>query len=354
MRGRQGNRWRGVRTQLSALLLCAPWLAVPGSSQAQALPVVPLAPIAPLLPASPNETDPVLAPLGPTQTLPQVSITAPEPRYVSPTRKDQIGRIWAPVFINGRGPFRLVLDTGASHSGVTAQVAAALGIPLDRSPPMMLQGVTGRVQVPAIKVDNLSVGDLLLAPTRLPIVTDALGGAEGVLGGEGLDDKRIYIDFRHDQITITRSRNERAGPSFMTIPLKRTAAGLLEIDATVAGVPVKAIIDTGGQSSIGNIAMRDALYRRTLNQGRVEHVEGVTTDVQIGESYAIPPIKMGPLEMRGVRVTYGDMHIFEHWKLTRDPAILVGMDAIGTLGIVIIDYRRRELQLRLPAAGTPD
>ena len=39
-------------------------------------------------------------------------ISAPEPRYVSPTRRDRIGRIWAPVFINDQGPFRLVLDTG--------------------------------------------------------------------------------------------------------------------------------------------------------------------------------------------------------------------------------------------------
>lgn len=356
IRGRQGNRWRGLVPRVGAVLLCAPWLAVSGSGQAQAVvPLVPIAPIAPLLPASPNETDVVLAPVGPVQTLPQVSITAPEPRYVSPTRRDHIGRIWAPVFINGRGPFRLVLDTGASHSGVTAQVAAALDIPLDRSPPMMLQGVTGRAQVPAIKVDNLSVGDLLLAPARLPIVTDALGGAEGVLGGEGLNDKRIFIDFRHDQITITRSRNERAGVGFMTIPLQRTSSGLLEINATVAGVPVKAIIDTGGQTSIGNVAMRNALYRRTLNHGQLEHVEGVTTDVQIGESYAIPPIELGPLEMRGVHVTYGDMHIFEHWKLTREPAVLVGMDAIGTLDVVIIDYHRRELQLRLHDPGVlPD
>jgi len=355
MWGREGNRWRGLGLRIGAVLLYASWLAAPGSSLAQAVvPVIPLVPIAPLLPASPNETDAVLAPLGPTQTLPQLSITAPEPRYVSPTRHDHIGRIWAPVFINGRGPFRLVLDTGASHSGVTVQVAQELGIPLDRSPPMMLQGVTGRAQVPAIKVDNLSVGDLLLAPAKLPIVTDALGGAEGVLGGEGLSDKRIYIDFRHDQITITRSRNERAGARFMTIPWRRTSAGLLEIDATVAGVPVKAIIDTGGQTSIGNVAMRDALYRRALNHGQLEHVEGVTTDVQIGESFAIPPIEIGPLEMRGVHVTYGDMNIFEHWKLTREPAVLIGMDAIGTLDVVIIDYHRRELQLRLRDPHVPD
>ena len=56
-------------------------------------------------------------------------VEAREPRYVAPTRRDQIGRIWAPVLINGRGPFSLVLDTGASSSAVTAMVALALGMP---------------------------------------------------------------------------------------------------------------------------------------------------------------------------------------------------------------------------------
>jgi predicted aspartyl protease len=311
-----------------------------GQGLVPVLPVVPIAPIAPLAPNAASSPDPV-------QQLAPLAITAPEPRYVAPTRRDKIGRIWAPVLINGRGPFRLVLDTGASHSGVTSQVAGALGIPLDRSPPMMLQGVTGRAQVPAIHVNDLTVGELTLSPANLPIVSDALGGADGVLGVEGLSDKRIRIDFEHDQITIMRSHFERAGSNFITIPMQRTRQGLVEVDAHVQGVAVKAIIDTGGQSSIGNIAMRDALARRARDLGRLEHVVGVTTDVQVGESHAIPPIKIGALEIRGVRVTYGEMQLFDQWQLTREPVVLIGMDAIGTLDTVIIDYRRRELQLRL-------
>ena len=83
--------------------------------------------------------------------LADIMVEAPEPRYVSPTRRDQIGRIWAPVMINGHGPFRLVLDTGASHSAVTALVALALGIPTDQSPPVILRGVTGFATVPTIR-----------------------------------------------------------------------------------------------------------------------------------------------------------------------------------------------------------
>ena len=40
------------------------------------------------------------------------------------------------------------------------------------------------------------------------------------------------------------------------------------------------------------------------------------------------------------------MHIFEYWHLINEPALLIGMDALGLLDVFIIDYRRHELQLR--------
>jgi hypothetical protein len=186
-----------------------------------------------------------------------------------------------------------------------------------------------------------------LRPAILPIVIDALGGAEGILGTEGLEDKRIYIDFRHDLITITRSHNEHADAGFITVPMQRTNLGLVVMKAFVGGIPVKAILDTGGQITIGNWAMRNALLRHQRGPARPEEVFGVTTDEQSGESYSTPPIQFGSVRIEGARVTYGDMRIFDHWKLTEEPVVLIGMDAIGLLDTVIIDYRRRELQIRM-------
>ncbi len=282
----------------------------------------------------------------PTEQLPQVKITAPEPRYVAPTRRDRIGRIWAPCLINGQGPFRLVLDTGASHSGVTARVAAALGIPLDLAAPVLLHGVTGDAEVPSITVGSLTVGDLELKPAILPIVVDALGGADGVLGTEGLEGMRIFIDFRHDRIQIARSHYQRAGRGFVTIPMLHTHLGLPMFKAYVDGVAVKAVFDTGGEVTLGNEAMRQALLRRALSKAHPEQVVGVTDAMQSGESYFTPPIEFGAIRIRGARVTYGEMKIFEQWRLTNEPVLLVGMDAIGLLDTVVIDYGRKELQIR--------
>jgi predicted aspartyl protease len=284
------------------------------------------------------------------EQLTELMVEAPEPRYVSPTRRDQIGRIWAPVMINGHGPFRLVLDTGASHSAVTSLVALALGIPTDQSPPVILRGVTGFATVPTIRVDTLSVGDLSVDSTTLPIVPDALGGAQGILGAEGLAGKRIFIDFRHDKIMITFSRNERSPHDFVDVPFRAIRNTLVVVSATIGDVRCKAIIDTGGQATIANLALRDALARNNGRfRGKPDQIIGATKDVENGEIIAMPAIEFGSaIQINDSGVTFADLYIFKQWKLLNEPAILIGMDALGLLDTLVIDYRRHELQLRMP------
>jgi predicted aspartyl protease len=275
----------------------------------------------------------------------EILVQAPEPRFVAPTRRDRIGRIWAPVFIDGRGPFRLVLDTGASDSAITAPVAVALGLAPDPSHAVLVRGVAGSAIVPTVQADSLTVGDLELASVTLPIVADALGGAEGVLGTSGFADKRIDIDFLHDRITIVRSHGQHAPLGFVTLPLERSGPGLLMVRGSVAQVRVHAVIDTGAERSIGNEALRRALVSRHA-QGTPDQIFDVTAAVQGGEMFASPPIVLGGIEIHGARITYGEVRIFEHWHLTREPALLIGMDALGLLEALVIDYRLRELQLR--------
>jgi predicted aspartyl protease len=130
---------------------------------------------APVLPPVPIATAEQAAQV---DELAEIVVVAPEPRYVAPTRRDRIGRVWVPVYVNEQGPFRLVLDSGATSSAVIASVAQALRLPTDRSPPVLMRGVTGSAVVPTIHVDSITVGDLLVGRSRLPIVADAFGGAE--------------------------------------------------------------------------------------------------------------------------------------------------------------------------------
>jgi predicted aspartyl protease len=49
----------------------------------------------------------------------------------------------APVFINGSGPYKFVIDTGASRSVVAPHVAVALGLHTSQDKLLELRGVTG-------------------------------------------------------------------------------------------------------------------------------------------------------------------------------------------------------------------
>ena len=280
------------------------------------------------------------------ESLSEIVITAPEPRFVAPTRRDQIGRIWAPVTINGKGPFRLALDTGASRSGISANVADILGLSPDTSRSVLLRGAMGSIAVPTVEVDSFEVGEVIETPVTLPILPTALGGAEGVLGMEGFIDKRVFIDFGHDVITIAHSHLERAPRDFTSIPVERSASNLLLVRALVAGIRVQAFIDTGAQTTIGNEAMRTALVRRHT-EGTATQVTDVTLETENAEEFPCPPIELGSIQIRMTSIVYRDLPIFEHWHLNHEPALLIGMDALGLLDVFIIDYRRHELQMRV-------
>jgi len=284
----------------------------------------------------------------PAEQLDEVVIRVPEPRYVAPTRRDRIGRVWVPVLINGKGPFRLVLDSGATRSAVTAAVATRLGLSTDQTPPVIMRGVTGTATVPTIRADSLEVGDLYIAPTTLPIVNDAFGGAEGLLGTEGLGDKRIYIDFRSDFINIARSKGTPAEEGFITLPTLRRPDQLMVVRATIGGVKARAIIDTGAQATVANRALRDALERKLRDgEGTRDEITGATGETQIGEGQMVSRIALGGVEIRSAHMTFGDMQIFSHWGMTDEPGLLVGMDILGLVDTLIIDYKRRELMIRL-------
>src|SRR5712675_1396925 len=205
---------------------------------------------------------------------------------------------------------------GRPYSSMAADPSVWCSTPalrIRRSPPVTLRGVTGSATVPTIRVDTLSVGDVAVDSPVLPIVPDAMGGAEGILGSEGLTNKRIFIDFRHDRITITYSRGERAGIDFVRIPFHSLRGQLIVVDAKVGSVRVKAIIDTGGQTTVANLALRDALGHRA-GRGRPDQIIGATMVAEDGEIIATPAIELGTIKMLDPGVTFADLYIFKQWK----------------------------------------
>ena len=129
------------------------------------------------------------------------------------------------------------------------------------------------------------------------------------------------------------------------IPLKLTRGKLLAFRTRIGSVATTAVIDTGAQRTIGNQALRTALNRRGKTYQQ-EEIIGVTLDVEMGDSIPTPPIAFGNATLSGVRITFTESAIFEHWQLTTEPAMLLGMDVLGLLDVLVIDYKTKELHVR--------
>jgi predicted aspartyl protease len=268
--------------------------------------------------------------------------------FASPTRKDRIGRIMAPVMINGRGPFRLIVDTGASYSTVSPQLAQTLGLEPNMEMPILVNGITGTAKVPSVPIDVLQAGDLVFRDLRLPVVwAPLMAGADGILGVAGLKDERIIVEFTRNRVTISRSPRNVAPPGYIKIPAIRMQNGLMVIDARVGGVRARAVVDTGAERSLGNQALRDALRKWRSPQKRPNYTDvyGSTSEVVQGEFGISPTIHIGPMKVVDVALVYGDFHIFEVWNMRAKPALIIGMDVLGTVRGLGIDFRNQELYI---------
>lgn len=271
------------------------------------------------------------------------------PQYAVSTRLDRIGRIIAPVMINGRGPFRFMLDTGATRTVLAESTLAKLDRTADPHACVSISGVTGSELAAAVHIDTLDAGDLHFRDLSLPVLTGpVLDGIDGILGMDGFDGLRLSADFIKDRITISRSRAERPGLRFSTVHVEFVSGRLLMIDVQVGRVPVKAIIDTGGPRTIGNEALLAALIkgRQHIAQSLQTSVVDATQVSRPGMMGRVPVLRLGSATIENLDVTFGDFAIFSKWGLENEPALLIGMDVLGTLADLTVDYRRKEVDLQ--------
>lgn len=292
---------------------------------------------------------PSVLPPDPTVLLPP---EIDEPLFAAPTRVDRIGRILAPVMVNGKGPFRFVLDTGANYSTVSPLLMSALGLETAAERSRLIHGVTGSAQVPTVLIAKLQAGTLAMENEYLPVVGTSINmRAHGILGVAGLQGSRVFVDFRHDKVIITRSRVRKQDlGDYYTLEASRVEGGLLAVNASIRGVRAKAIIDTGAEGTLGNLALRDAIRarRRHHPEVRVTDVFGATMEVSRGESEVATTLSIGDVSINHVDITYGDFHIFEAWNLKDRPAMLIGMDVLGVADALIIDFRSRQIMVKRP------
>lgn len=267
--------------------------------------------------------------------------------YAAPTTKDRIGRIMAPVWLNGRGPFLFIVDTGANRTVLSPETARQLGIDVDGSARAIVHGVTGSESAPLARVRELRVGRIVRRDVEMPVVSSRVHAeADGMLGADNLAGTRLTVDFRRNHIDIAdagampgRARDAIALPAQMRFGLLPLVRG------RVGGVQIDAVVDTGAERSIGNGALRAALaaeHSATRSEGRTLVFGAVGPDVS-ADIVLVPRLRIGSGNVTRLPILFADTHVFRIWQLEAKPSLLLGMDVIGQLDAIVIDYRRNQV-----------
>ncbi len=269
------------------------------------------------------------------------------------TLDDAANRMTVPVMVNGKGPFRFIIDTGADRSVISRELAEKLALPT--APRARLVSMGGTNQVQMVKIANLGISaNRELRNVTAPALLAINIGADGLLGLDALKGQRILLDFTAQSITIepgsTRIRQEEIVSRDVIIVRARSRLGqLVLVDADANGRNVWVVVDTGAQNSVANSAFRRLMVKSTP-AGGFRPVELLTV---VGERVpadfaVVGSMRIGGVKMGNAAVAFADAQPFKRFGLTKMPAMLLGMDSLRSFRRVSIDFANKQVRFQLP------
>jgi predicted aspartyl protease len=331
------------------------WLAIMGLAAAMGLPCLALAQGAPPS-ASPDAAPPSAARPG------AIELAAVDPVFVQPILLDRTDRMTLPVHIGGQGPFGFVVDTGAERSVVSNEIAGRLG--LSTAGRARVVGIAETVTADMFHLRDLRLRDVPLGDLVVPAFSQGNIGGPGLIGIDSLENHRLLIDFvagRMDIRPSTRARRPQRDPEIddddaIVVVARRLAGRMILSNAELNGRRIDVIVDTGAQSSIGNLALQRLVRREGLRgggggAGQITGVTGATLEVRVGQ---IQRLKVGGVDFTNLPVAYADSPAFTALGLDRRPALLLGMDALRLFDRVSIDFANRRVVFDLPDGAHND
>ena len=161
--------------------------------------------------------------------------------------------IYVDVHLNGKGPFRLLFDTGGSNV-VTPQVAKELGVEAQGT--LEIRGAGEKSEDAGVaKLDTVRLGGATLRDQLFVVVPfDELSAVEGLpvqglLGYEIFKRFVVTIDYPGRKLTVHTPGTFPAGSPGVKVPF-RFSEHVPEVDGTIDGIPGTFWIDTGSRASL--------------------------------------------------------------------------------------------------------
>lgn len=282
----------------------------------------------------------------------QAALQAAEPEVETrpiPLMTNLFTRVGAAVFINNRGPFTFVIDTGAGITSIADSLADRLALPPLR--PLLVHGITEARVTPSVAVGRLQLSGLAFRNLTCPVFSRDQLGADGLIGLDVLRRFRLRFNVmrRSANLTLggvaivmggdmqTGSRIHREGLRAVTGQFGQ----MMLTQVTVDGQPAVAFIDSGAQYSIGNLALQRAVAARLSVGGRLARavpIYGVTGQSLSADPARIDELRLGSTRLGSTPLLFADLHCFQTLGLSNRPALLIGADLLGRFREVTLDF----------------
>ena len=263
--------------------------------------------------------------------------------------RERVQRMTVSVTIQGQGPFDFMIDTGAQATVLSRALAERLQLN-DRGRATLV-GMASSKLVETTPIDDFTLGSRSFYIRQAPVVEgEHIGGADGILGLDSLQDQRVLLDFAKREIAVADAEQLGGNRGYEIVVKARERLGQLIItSARLDGVQVAVIVDTGAQGSVGNLALLDRLRRnRQLADTEMTDVNGHTLG---GVVRVARQLKLGRANVQNFPILFADSRPFHAMGLAEEPALILGMSELKLFRRVAIDFKTRRVLFDLPRSA---
>lgn len=261
-------------------------------------------------------------------------------------------RLTIPIRIGEQGTWNFVIDTGAQRTVISRDLAHRLALTDARR--VTVLSMTGPSDVSSVNLPPIAFGRTTITDIEAPVLDGEHLGAPGLLGLDGLQSKRLLLNFRTGRMEISAStRRVRQEPNAIIVEARRRNGQLILLDSTVDGSRVSIILDTGTNISVGNMALLAKLTRKGRAPATtLASLTSVTGGTLIGQIAVLHTVKMGGAMLVDLPVLFADASPFEALRLHDRPALLLGINALKVFDRVAIDFGRGKVDFMIPDQGS--
>lgn len=286
-----------------------------------------------------------VAPL-PAKPAPEAGPTTDDIAQTLKTGTDRDERMMVNVAVQGKGPYRFLIDTGSQQTVVSNDLAGTLGLPL--GPEVTVLGMAGTSNVATARVDTIAIGAKSFKDLTVPLLEAEHIGADGIVGTDSLQGQRVTLDFANNAIAIAPAiRSAQSNGYEIVVHARKRLGRLIMADARVDGIHVDVVIDTGATSAVGNLALQNAMRKQVAGVVRLASVTGDDLPAELVIAHSL---QIEKLSLTNVAIAFADSPAFRELGLRKRPALFLGMRELRVFKRIAIDFSTRKVLFDLPVA----